>query len=273
MTTDTSIQSQGEQPIKRKRWEKREDGLLFHRFHHGKEYWVTEEEMEEIKKRVRELVRKRRAANPEKFRELSRLQHQKYKDKEKEYYQKNREKILAGNKRWSDNNKERHRALIRKWSAENPDKVSAYSRTHRAKPERKEYFNSYQREKRLSDPIYTISGRVRARIKTALSERGHGKDKVSKEILGCSWEFFLQYLESQFVDGMNWSNRHLWHIDHYIPIAAAKSKEDVYMLNHYSNLRPLWATDNFKKNDTLPEDFVDRWNALCQKTGNELKIR
>lgn len=223
--------------------------------------------------RKNKSARKRRSENPEKHREYSRLQHQKHKAKERGYYQKNREKILASNKRWSDNNKERHRALCKKWVENNPGKMASFVKKYRSKPEKRVKINAYQRTKRATDPLFAISGRVRARIKTALSERGHGKDKVSKEILGCSWEFFLQHLQSQFVDGMSWSNRHLWHIDHYIPIAAAKSKEDVYMLNHYSNLRPLWGEDNFKKNDTLPEDFVDRWNALCQKTGNELKMR
>lgn len=273
MTTNDPIQSQDCAPIKRKRWEKREDGLFFYILKRGKEYWVTAEKREQLMKRIRESARRRRAANPEKAREYSRLQHKKHKAKEKEYYQKNREKILASNKRWSDNNKERHRALIQKWSAENPDRLAAYGRTHRSKPERKEYQNAYQRKKRATDPLFAISGRIRARIKVALSERGYGKDRVSKEIIGCSWEYFLQHLESQFVDGMNWSNRHLWHIDHYIPIAAAKTKEEVYMLNHFSNLRPLWGADNFKKKDSIPEDFVDRWNALCQKTGNEQKMR
>lgn len=223
--------------------------------------------------RKNKSARKRRAENPDKHREYSRLQHQKHKAKEKEYYQKNREKILASNKSWSLKNKERHRALCKKWAESNADKMASFVRKYRSKPDKKVKINVYQRTKRATDPLFAISGRVRARIKTALSERGYGKDKVSKEILGCSWEFFLQYLESQFVEGMNWSNRHLWHIDHYIPIAAAKSKEDVYMLNHYSNLRPLWGKDNFKKNDTLPEDFVDKWNDLCKKTGNELKMR
>jgi len=273
MTTDTCIQSQVDTPIKRKRWEQREDGLFFYRFHNGNEYWVTAERKAVLMEMCRKNANKRRAANPEKAREYSRLQHKKHKAKEKEYYRKNRERILANNKRWSDSNKERHYLLSRKWAKENPDKMSSYFKKYRAKPEKKDKFNAYQREKRATDPLFVVSGRLRARIRTALSERGHGKDRVSRDILGCTWGQFCQHLESQFVDGMDWSNRHLWHIDHYIPIAAAADKEEVYMLNHFSNLRPLWGVDNFKKNDTLPEDFVDMWNALCQKTGNEQKMR
>jgi hypothetical protein len=48
---------------------------------------------------------------------------------------------------------------------------------------------------------------------------------------------------------MSWENygTHGWHIDHIIPLASAHTKEDVYRLWHYSNLRPLWAEDNWKK--------------------------
>ena len=46
---------------------------------------------------------------------------------------------------------------------------------------------------------------------------------------------------------MTWENRSDWHIDHIIPIASAITEEDVIRLNHYTNLRPLWAKDNLAK--------------------------
>jgi hypothetical protein len=47
---------------------------------------------------------------------------------------------------------------------------------------------------------------------------------------------------------MSWENRAEWHIDHIVPLATAKCEEDVIKLNHFTNLRPLWAADNLKKN-------------------------
>ncbi len=46
---------------------------------------------------------------------------------------------------------------------------------------------------------------------------------------------------------MTLSNHGKWHLDHIIPISYAKSKEEVYILNHYTNFQPLWAIDNLSK--------------------------
>ena len=66
-------------------------------------------------------------------------------------------------------------------------------------------------------------------------------------MIGCQWDELKNHIESKFVDDMSWSNRHLWHIDHIVPLARAKSEEEMIKLSHYTNLQPLWAEDNFKK--------------------------
>jgi hypothetical protein len=53
---------------------------------------------------------------------------------------------------------------------------------------------------------------------------------------------------------MNWDNRDKWHIDHIIPLASAKSPEEVEKLCHYTNLQPLWASDNMSKGAKLVLD-------------------
>jgi hypothetical protein len=51
---------------------------------------------------------------------------------------------------------------------------------------------------------------------------------------------------------MTWSNMGEWHIDHIKPLATAKTEKDVYELNHYTNLQPLWAKDNLSKGAKTP---------------------
>jgi hypothetical protein len=51
---------------------------------------------------------------------------------------------------------------------------------------------------------------------------------------------------------MSWENRGLyngefnygWDIDHIIPILSAKTEEEIYKLNHFSNLQPLCSKIN-----------------------------
>ena len=46
---------------------------------------------------------------------------------------------------------------------------------------------------------------------------------------------------------MNWNNYGKWHIDHKIPSSWGKTKEEVYELNYYTNLQPMWAGENLSK--------------------------
>jgi hypothetical protein len=52
---------------------------------------------------------------------------------------------------------------------------------------------------------------------------------------------------------MSWENYGKWHVDHVIPLASAKTPEDLIKLCHYTNLQPLWAIENILKRDKLPE--------------------
>jgi len=52
---------------------------------------------------------------------------------------------------------------------------------------------------------------------------------------------------------MTWDNHgKLWHIDHIQPVNTF-TEDNVHMMNHISNLRPLWAKDNLSR----PSDGSD----------------
>lgn len=98
-----------------------------------------------------------------------------------------------------------------------------------------------------SDPLFNLKVRVRKTVRMALQGKGFTKTKRSQEILGCTWDEFRRHIERQFTRGMSWERRSEIHLDHIVPLATAKTEEDVVRLNHFTNLRPIWAKDNLSK--------------------------
>lgn len=152
-----------------------------------------------------------------------------------------------------------HMAELRK-NPEFKSKEAAYKRIYSAEryknPDVRSRINMCRNERCKNDFLFNMIDRSRTRIKLAFRNRGFTKKSKASEILGCSWQELKEYIESKFVDGMNWENRHLWHIDHKIPLATAKTEEGVYKLCHYTNLQPLWAEDNLRKGSKLIEALL-----------------
>ena len=111
--------------------------------------------------------------------------------------------------------------------------------------------NKYRNDRRKRDPLFKLINTLRGRVNTLFRRQRiqWKKNRRTCELLGADWQTVFAHLESQFVDGMNWKNHghNGWHIDHKIPLASAKTKEEVEKLFHYTNLQPLWAKDNHKK--------------------------
>ena len=89
--------------------------------------------------------------------------------------------------------------------------------------------------------VHRVSGRMYKAL------RGN-KSKQSIEYLGCSIEFFREYITQQFIEGQSWENYGEWEIDHIIPILYNDpTLEEVEERLHYTNTQPLWAIDNMRK--------------------------
>ena len=53
---------------------------------------------------------------------------------------------------------------------------------------------------------------------------------------------------------MSWENREKWHIDHIVPLSFGQNESELMMLNHYSNLRPMWIKDNILKSNKMDQN-------------------
>lgn len=94
-----------------------------------------------------------------------------------------------------------------------------------------------------------ISGNLRSRLRYAIKYNNNVKSESTLKLIGCSIDFLMGWLEKSFTDGMTWANYGKWHIDHIIPCVSfdLAQKENQEKCFHYTNLQPLWASDNFKK--------------------------
>ena len=109
--------------------------------------------------------------------------------------------------------------------------------------------------KRKSDPLFKLADNTRKLVYVSLKSKNTVKSSKTTQILGCDFEFLRLYLEMQFAPDMSWNNFGEWHIDHKVPMCVAKTTQEVYELNHFSNLQPLWGKYNILKKDMMPNQW------------------
>ena len=158
-------------------------------------------------------------------------------ESDKKYRLKNKEKEYLRGKNWQQSNKEKVVLKSRKWQINNKELFKA---------SRKKYIN----KKSETDPVFRLKIKIGKTISNSIRRQGFSKNSRTAEILGCDFNLFLSYIESQFKPNMNWNNIHL---DHIKPISLAKTEKEVLELNHYTNFQPLFAKDNIKKSNKLIE--------------------
>lgn len=143
---------------------------------------------------------------------------------------------------------------FKEYYVKNKARKTAYSKDYYKdnKPVIVQKVAAYQRKRTAEDIAYALRRSVRARTSFAIRNLGAGLSQSSMNLIGCSAEALKAHLESQFLDGMNWDNRSLWHIDHITPLSSATTRQELEALCHYSNLQPLWAVDNLRKGASMP---------------------
>lgn len=163
----------------------------------------------------------------------------------REYRERNPERAAESSRRWAIRNKDRVRAKGQRWRANNPGRANELAyRWRRNNPERnRDNWKSY-----VSQPHVRIHRNVSSRLRKYINK----ESRATFSILGYSREELMAHLERQFTKGMTWDNYGEWHIDHVVPLSSFKVKDisdpEVRACWCLSNLRPIWATENLRKN-------------------------
>lgn len=133
----------------------------------------------------------------------------------------------------SEQAKEVNRLASENWRKRNPEEAKAKSRQSSPKS-------------RL-DISYRLKSNLRTRLWNAL--KGNSKSADTTELIGCSIESLMGYIQDLFKPGMTWENYGQWHVDHVVPCSRfdlTDPKQQRVCFN-YKNLQPLWAEENKKK--------------------------
>jgi hypothetical protein len=201
-------------------------GFVFLGNRHGKQRWGTKEQLAAERARSREKARALRRLNIDHARERDRMSKRRERAKDPS-------RSRAANARWRKNHRNQINAINRRCRANNP---SLYRQTQRA-------WHAVARR----NPLFRMKYALRARLRAALLRVGGIKNQRTTDVLGCSIDAFRAYLETRFRPGMSWNNYGEWQIDHITPIASAKTESEMLRLSHFSNLQPLWKTENQSK--------------------------
>jgi membrane-associated HD superfamily phosphohydrolase len=206
-----------------------------------KKYFTDEEKKEARRLEAKKYYDKKRKKplSDEEKEKIKSKRLEKRKSYEKEYYQKNKAKILKQSKQYFKDNQ----------------KI------------KQEKNNERYKERRQTDPIFKLATNLKRNIRGVLSRKAFSKKSKTQEILGCSFEELKQYLETKFESWMNWDNygkyngevNFGWDIDHIIPLASAKTEDELLKLNHFSNLQPLCSRINrdVKRDNILTVNKID----------------
>ncbi len=167
--------------------------------------------------------------------EYKRIYRKKNTEKSKEYYEKNKDR----EKEYRTLNSERIKKYHKEYNKKNKESIREKRRVA-------------QYNRRKTDKLFHFRERVRGLIAESLRRKGYTKKSRTFEILGCSYDEFMQHLESKFEPWMNWENygkyngefNYGWNMDHIIPNSSGNTEEEVLKLNHYTNLQPLCSKIN-----------------------------
>ena len=195
----------------------------------------------------------------------------------KEYREKNEEKLRLKSKiNWknmSEEKKQKKRKYLKFWR-ENTEGGKKYCERKNQRLKKLYYemkndpvANSlylekerkYETEQRKNNPQFKLRKNLSRRVRSAITKFRTRKNISTLELTGIkNIQSLMHHIAKQFKPNsegvpMTWDNYGKWHIDHIKPCSSFDLTCPIQqkLCFHYSNLQPLWAIDNLKKQDKI----------------------
>lgn len=177
-----------------------------------------------------------------------------------DFYWANKEKILARLQAKRDanpdaskhrylNNKEKLKASTKRWYLANQEKVKQIRFNYCARR------NEINKLRRAENPARKLAENCRSRVYLMVKRFKPDKTYKTFDLIGCTPNFFVKFLEDKFKPGMTWQNYgSYWEIDHVRPLISfdLTNPEQLRAAFHFTNCQPLTAFENNSKHAKMP---------------------
>ena len=180
--------------------------------------------------------------------------HASCKDCRKLYRDENKAHIKEKADQYRKENKNYYIEYSKKWRAENAKQYYEKNKSSILESKKK-----YIKNRINTDPLFRAISNLRKRLYIFCKHSSMSKRFKTMDSVGLKPDEFKLYIESLFSDGMTWENygkgQDKWAIDHIKPLCTAKTIDEAYILNHYSNLQPMWNTENSIKGGKWSDNY------------------
>jgi transposase-like protein len=126
---------------------------------------------------------------------------------------------------------------------------------------KRNYNRQYYPKKYRDDVQHRTSERMRQRLNKMI--RQGDRSSRTAEIIGTSHQDFLEWIEFQFTESMNWENYGtVWCFEHCYPLSAFNltNEEELKKAMHWVNIRPFCKIKNNEKKAS-----IDPWLSVLQQ--------
>lgn len=123
-------------------------------------------------------------------------------------------------------------------------------------------------EKYKTDMTFRVMVLCRNRFSAAMRNQNVKKSKPFGKIIACKPEELREYIEKQFITGMNWNNIHIDHKKPCISFDLTKIEEQEKCFN-FRNIQPLLVKDNLKKGSKL--DYEITYEDIEEEIDEDIK--
>jgi hypothetical protein len=181
------------------------------------------------------------------------------------YRKENYDKVIESKKEYYNNNQEKCCKRSRDWYKNN-------------KEIKNQKHTVYIRTRRQNDIRFKIYSNIQSRIYSALKNESidNKKTDLTLDIIGCSIDFYKNWLEFQFNEKMNWNNHgEYWHIDHVKPCASFNllDKNQIKECFNWKNVRPIEKVLNLIKNDKIDIDLIYNHKNIVNSFATRVNLK